>query len=69
MVTAGGVPCIGNANYRGTLFGGYGAYAIGQADYRFTASGNTLTIDEQNRGGTNETENIAVTAIYGLIRA
>lgn len=68
MVSVGGAPCIGNANYGGTLYGAYGTYAINQMSYRFAASGNTLTIDANNKGGTDGTGQQPITAIHGLIR-
>lgn len=60
------IPCIGTSQWG---FGGIGKFASYQIDgyaYRFNPSGNTLTIDNNNKGGTDGTQNIPVTKIYGL---
>lgn len=66
IAIVGGATCIGSLNYGSGGAGGYGTYATSTYNYRFGVSGDTLTIDNVNRGGSNGTTNVAVTKIYGL---
>jgi hypothetical protein len=66
IVIVGGATCIGSLEYGMGGAGGYGSYTTSIYNYRFGVSGNTLTIDNINRGGSNGTSNVAVTKIYGL---
>ncbi len=63
----GGVICIGSQTYGIGGVAGYGSYTINNYAYRFLASGNTLTIDNHNCGGTDGTKNIPVISIYGVV--
>lgn len=64
----GGVVCIGNVSYGIGGLVEYGLFSTHTHGYRFTfdTSLETLTIDSINKGGSNGTENVAVTDIYGL---
>lgn len=65
-VNVGGAWCFGNVNYGIGGAGGYGSYTCSIYSYRFRYNNNTLTIDDINKGGSNGSTNVAVTAIYGL---
>lgn len=67
ICVVGGCTCIGSKAYGVGGVGAYGAYTTNVFNYRFGVSGNTLTIDSVNKGGSNGTENQPITAIYGLI--
>lgn len=66
IAIVGGATCIGSLTYGSGGAGGYSSYATSTYNYRFGISGNTLTIDNINRGGSDGTQNVAVTKIYGL---
>ena len=66
IAIVGGATCIGSLTYGSGGAGGYDSYATAIYNYRFGVNGNTLTIDNINRGGSNGTQNVAVTKIYGL---
>lgn len=66
IAIVGGATCIGSLTYGSGGAGGYGSYATSIYNYRFGVNGNTLTIDNINRGGSDGTSNVAVTKIYGL---
>jgi hypothetical protein len=62
-----GVMCIG---FKTWGFGGfvmYDSYALGYRAYRLSNSGDNLTIDSGNRGGSDGTNNLPITAIYGIL--
>lgn len=67
IVIVGGATCIGSLAYGAGGAGVYGSYATGIYNYRFGVNGNTLTIDNINRGGSDGTKNVPVTKIYGLL--
>ena len=60
------VVCIGNKNYGLGGFCEDGSYSHGFRSYRFDVSGDTLTIDSINKGGSNGTSQEIVSAIYGV---
>lgn len=62
----GGIICIGNTSWGIGGIGEYASYTNKVYSYRFLASGNTLTIDNVNKGGSNGMENVPVVAIHGL---
>lgn len=66
IAIVGGATCIGSLQYGMGGAGGYGSYSTSIYNYRFGVNGDTLTIDSNNRGGSNGTSNVAVTKIYGL---
>lgn len=66
IAIVGGATCIGGLNYGSGGAGGYGSYTTSIYNYRFGVNSNTLTIDNINRGGSDGTQNVAVTKIYGL---
>lgn len=66
VVILGSIPCIGTANWGIGGIGTYASYGVSNYAYRFNPSGNKLTIDFNNRGGTDGNNNVAVTRIYGL---
>lgn len=45
----------------------YGGLGIVPYSYRFTYSGDTLTIDKYSYGGSNGISQMSVTQIFGLI--
>lgn len=65
-VSIGSVICIGSKFYGVGGFGAYGGYETGFYNYRFSVNGNVLTINNENRGGSDGTQNMPVSAIYGL---
>lgn len=65
-VVEGSVICFGTKYFGLGGFGEYGTYGIGTRAYRFGVNGDTLTIDNNNKGGTNGTSQEAITAIYGV---
>lgn len=65
-VDVGGCICFGNANYGGGSVGAYASYGTTEYTYRFNPSGDTLTIDNNNRGGSNGSSNQPVRKIWGL---
>ena len=69
IVHVSGVACIGNVNYGIGGYVTYGGYTLNTYGYRFTPdrSKETLTIDSINTGGSNGSQNVVVTAIYGLL--
>lgn len=66
VMMAGGVYCIGSKDYGGGGFGGYGTYDIYHYGYRFARNGETVYIDNINKGGSNGTSNVTINAIFGL---
>ena len=60
------VYCIGSKTWGIGGIGTYASYSTQIYNYRFGGSGDTLTINNENRGGSNGTSNVAVRAIYGL---
>ena len=62
----GTVRCLGSRSYGGSTIGTYGGYAQETYTYRIGGLGDTWTIDSTNKGGSNGTSNVAITAIYGL---
>ena len=67
VILEGGVPCIGTKSYGHGAIVQYGGYGINHYAYRFETSGNTLTINDVNKGGTDGTKNMPVVQIYGII--
>lgn len=65
-VDVAGCICFGNSNFGGGSVGAYGSYGATEYTYRFNPNGDTLTIDNNNRGGSNGTSNQAVRKIWGL---
>ena len=65
-VNVGGVICFGNIYYGGNNLLGYGSYGIETIGYRLARDGDTLTIDEYAKGGSDGTKQLAITQIYGL---
>lgn len=66
IVMLDSVPCFGTLSRGAGGIGAYQSYAVSHYGYRFNVSGNTLTIDNNDRGGTNGTTNVPVTEIYGI---
>lgn len=60
------VYCIGSKAWGVGGIGTYASYSTQIYNYRFGGSGDTLTINNENRGGSNGTSNVPVRAIYGL---
>ena len=58
--------CIGSKIWGVGGIGTYASYNTQLYNYRFNVSGNTLSIDNNNKGGSNGTSNVALKAIYGL---
>lgn len=58
--------CIGSKTWGMGGIGAYASYNTQLYSYRFNVSGNTLSIDNNNKGGSNGTTNVALKAIYGL---
>ena len=65
-VNLGSIICLGSIYYGFGGIGSYGSYSISSYAYRFSASGDTLTIDDICKGGTDGSKNVPVTAIYGI---
>ena len=59
--------CIGSKDYGLGGVGTYGSYANQTFSYRVGVNGNTLSIDNLNRGGSNGSDNVPITKIYGLL--
>ena len=66
VLVAGAVWCIGSRNYGAGGIGQYGGYATATYNYRLTGTGDTMTIDNLNKGGSDGTQNQPITDIYGL---
>lgn len=66
VFVAGAVYCIGSRYYGVGGIGKYGEYTSQVYNYRCTGTGDTMTIDNLNKGGSNGTQNEPITAIYGL---
>lgn len=66
MVDVGGCWCIGNLNYGGGSVGAYGSYSATEYTYRFGVDGDTLIINNENRGGSNGSANQPIREIYGI---
>ena len=66
-VVVGGVLCFGNKYYGGGIIGGYTTYTPRVYSYRFNVNGNTISIDSVNKGGSDGTQNVSVTHIYGIM--
>lgn len=62
----GTVRCLGSRSYGGSTIGTYGSYAQETYTYRIGGLGDTWTIDGVNKGGSDGTSNVPITAIYGL---
>lgn len=62
----GAVYCFGSRNYGLGGLLSYGSYSIGYAGYRLGGSGDTLTIDNANRGGSYGSSNEPISEIWGL---
>lgn len=67
LVNVGDCPCIGTKDYGGMLIPDYGSNSLISYGYRFTVDGNTLTINDINKGGTNGTQLCPVLQILGLL--
>ena len=65
-VNLGSIICLGSIYYGLGGIGGYASYSTSTYAYRFSASGDTLTIDDISKGGTDGSKNVPVTAIYGI---
>ena len=65
-VNLGSIICLGSIYYGLGGIGGYASYSTSTFFYRFSASGDTLTIDDISKGGTDGSKNVPVTAIYGI---
>ena len=63
---SGGINCIGNRTWGIGGIGAYASYNIQIYGYRFSSSGDTLTIDNVCKGGSDGTQNVPVVAIRGL---
>lgn len=61
-----GVICVGKKFYGVGGYVGYAEYNIYTCGYRFNASGETLTIDNENKGGSDGNTNLAIINIYGI---
>lgn len=68
VYTGNYVMCIGTKLYGSGGFLEYGSSTnILFNAYRFNINGDTITLDDQNKGATNGTSLIPVKAIYGII--
>ena len=65
-VNLGSIICLGSIYYGLGGIGSYASYSTSTYGYRFSVSGDTLTIDDISRGGTDGSKNVNVTAIYGI---
>ena len=67
VILEGGIPCIGTKSYGHGAIVAYGGYGINHYAYRFGTSGNTLTINDVDKGGSDGTKNLPVVQIYGVL--
>lgn len=65
-VDVAGCICFGNKNFGGGSVGAYASYSATEYTYRFNPNGDTLTIDNNNRGGSNGSTNQSVRKIWGI---
>lgn len=67
-VLAGGLLMVGNQSYGGMVFRAWRSETTIAYVYRYTynATNETLTIDNDNRGATDGTNNVAITKIIGV---
>lgn len=66
VILAGDVMCFGTPSWGIGGIGTYSSYVIALYGYRLTPSDDTLSINDNDKGGSDGTQNIAITAIYGL---
>ena len=66
IVIVGGAFCFGSLSYGLGGAGAYGGYGRSLYTYRFGVNGNTLSINNIDKGGSDGSNNVPVTAIYGL---
>ena len=65
-VSVGGLLCVGSKSFGGNSFCTYGGYSIQHYAYRFTVGQDSLSINNIDVGGSDGTQNVAVTGIYGI---
>jgi hypothetical protein len=67
-ILAGSLLMVGNQRYGGMVFRTYRSTTTSSYGYRYTynATNNTLTIDTDNAGATDGTNNVAITKIIGV---
>lgn len=65
-VDVAGCICFGNLNYGGGSVGAYGSYGATEYTYRFSVNGDTLSINNENRGGSNGSANQPIRKIWGI---
>lgn len=64
----GGIICIGSLNYGLGGMVQYGALATNNTyGYRFAISGDTITIDSNNKGAVGDGVSKTITAIWGIV--
>lgn len=61
------VACIGTQSYGLGGVGVYSTYTSQVFSYRVGVEGNTLIINNENKGGSNGSQNVPITQIYGLL--
>ena len=66
VILAAGIVCVGSRTWGGGIIGNFSSYAGTMYNYRFGGSGDTITIDSDNKGGSDGTQNVAVISIYGI---
>ncbi len=65
IVMLDSIPCFGTLSRGVGGIGTYDSYGISHYAYRFAVDGNRLSITPQDKGGTDGTQNVPVTKIYG----
>lgn len=65
-VNLNGILCFGNRYYGSCSVMLYAQFSFNTYGYRLTGTGNTMVIDENAKGGSNGSANVAITEIYGL---
>lgn len=58
--------CFGSKYYGGGILGSYGSYNREMYTYRVGGVGDTWTISDADRGGSNGAQNLPIIKIYGL---
>ena len=66
-VSVEGILCFGTKSYGGTCIPLAGQLGIVNYAYRFSYNSDVLTINDNNKGGTNGTSQKIIQAIYGIV--
>ena len=65
-VVAGSVFCIGNKAFGGGIYGTYGGTSYGVVSYRLSSSGDTFSINSNDKGAFDNGTQVAITQIIGI---